>query len=231
MNPNHIPRAPILIAAIFLAGCGGTGSTGLATGGTGGLARGSTDTTGAPAGTSNGTTQQPGGATEQDFTAFTFPLGKGGTLIQPTFPALEGTKFKVLGSHDVQVYELGSEDATQTQDSTTTDLYDADDNVLASVTFTNADPISDGYFWKPITPVVLHPGNTYYVGTFHGVGAGSTYLYDTRPATTPSFLVDLGTFFKTQIQGGTWQRGAGAGSYGTTPARHYNSNFKCLLVQ
>ena len=163
--------------------------------------------------------------------AFTFPVGKGGSLITPSFAAVEGNQFQITGSSIVVVTDLGYESQQSSQIPEPTAIFDASGNVLASATISSADLLSDGYYWKPISPITLTAGSTYYIGSLHGSGTASQYTWNTHTATVPNYLTDLGTYFKvaSTIDGGSWQYGGGTSQYGSGEIRHYVGNFKARI--
>jgi len=161
-------------------------------------------------------------------TAFAFPGGKGGQLVSPGFDAVEGNLFKVSGSSDLRVTALGYEYVGPTQILGQTAIFDANDNVLASTVFTSSDTVADGYYWRNINPITLKAGQQYYIGSLHGTGDGYSYYWNTRTATLPAGLTDLGTYFKdsSSFTVGNWAWGGGTSQYGPGEIRHYVGNFK-----
>lgn len=152
-------------------------------------------------------------------TAFTWANGKGGTLISPSFDAVEGNQIKILGTKDVIVTKLGYEYKSATQVNGITAIYDINGNVLAQATIGTSDTLSDGYYYKEITPLTLKAGVTYYIGSLHGTGDDASYYYAANEAVTPDFIQEVGATFKitSTIDGGTWEPVSGKG--------HYISNF------
>gem|GEM_PF-3672255 len=142
----------------------------------------------------------------QSVSAFTFPEGKGGTLINPSFDAVEGNQFQVVGGKNIVVTHLAYEATGAQQRDGTTAIFDQNGTMLASATITAADSLVDGYYYKEIAPLTLNAGSTYYVGSLHGTGAAGAYIFNTNVASKPSFILDLGTCAKrsSTIEGGTW---------------------------
>ncbi len=164
-------------------------------------------------------------------TVYTFPSGKGGTLTSPGFDAVEGNLFKVTGPSNVSVTALGYEYVSPTQIIGTTGILDANGNLLTSTSFTSSDTIENGYYWRNIQPVTLVAGQEYYIGAVHGAGAAYTYYWNTRTATVPGNISDMGTYFKVSdsFTVGNWQFGGGTSQYGPGEIRHYVANFKVAL--
>lgn len=156
---------------------------------------------------------------------YAFLVQKEGQLIEPSFPAVEGNKFEVTGTHDVRVTKLGYEAARGEASGGITAIFDADGNILASATISSADSLENGYYYKEITPILLSPGAQYYIGSLHTTGAAGAYLHNTHAAATPSFIADLGSAYKgsSTIEGGSW----------TDPGqpRHYVGNFQAHEIE
>ena len=166
-----------------------------------------------------------GGSTNPTVAAFTFPTGKGGTLISPGFDVVEANKFKVAGTKNIKVTALGMEVVMPTQESKTVAIFDAATGaVLASTTVSTADRVTDGYFYKSIFPITLTAGTTYYIGALHHKGTAGSYYHNTQVATLPPYLEDQGTHYKvtSDIATGTWESGGAI--------RHYLAAFESRLV-
>lgn len=162
---------------------------------------------------------------------YAFQDGKGGELIGPSFDAVEGNKFQVAGSN-VIVKALGYEYEAALRQPGPTAIFDASGNVLASTTLSASDNLARGYYWQTIKPITLKAAGTYYIGSLHGTGAASEYIWNTQTAQTPSFITDQGTYFKisSTIEGGSWQYGGGVSQYGPGEIRHYVGNFMAQPV-
>jgi len=156
---------------------------------------------------------------------FTWASGKGGTLIQPSFDAVEGNQFQIVGGKNVVVTSLGYEFKSATQVPGITAIFDINGNVLAQATISNTDPLINGFYYKAITPLTLTSGTKYYIGALHGTGAAGAYYYGTNAASTPAFINELGGSFKvtSTIQGGHWDLPLG-------PKGHYVNNFQAYQV-
>jgi len=161
-------------------------------------------------------------------TAYSFPSGKGGGLISPGFPAVEGNLFQVIGGKDVVVTALGFEDERSPQQTSQTAIFDSSGNTLVVARISSADALADGYYWKQISPLTLMAGHEYYIGSLHGSGSTWDYIWNTHAAQVPPYIADLGTYFKVSatIDGGSWQFGGGTSQYGSGEIRHYVGNFK-----
>ncbi len=159
--------------------------------------------------------------------AYSFPLGKGGGLIQPSFDAVEGNLFQV-GATDILVTALGYEYQRANQGSELTAIFDKTTGaILASASISGTDPLVDGYYYANIAGLTLKAGKQYYIGSLHGHGAGEEYIFNTRTAQTSLGVIDLGTYFKVSstLAGGTWEFGGGSSQYGPGAIRHYVGNF------
>ena len=178
----------------------------------------------------NGTVVVPGPT--DPVAVYTFPGGKGGNLISPSFDAVEGDLFQVSGSANILVTAIGYEVDRTSQQAAPAAIFDASGNVLAVASISSADTVSNGYYWKSISPLPLMAGSQYYIGGFHGSGFGWQYTWNTEFASTPSFVSDLGTYFKisSTIGGGTWQYGGGTSQYGSGEIRHYIANFQARAL-
>jgi MYXO-CTERM domain-containing protein len=158
--------------------------------------------------------------------AYSFPQGKGGILITPSFAAVEGNLFQV-GSQNLYVTALAYENDRPNLQGITAIFNASTGQMLASATITNSDPLSNGYYWQSINPLFLHAGQQYYIGSLHTYGVDGNYIWNTMDATVPSYITDEGTYFKVSstIDGGFWQFGGGQSQYGSGEIRHYVGNF------
>ena len=80
----------------------------------------------------------------------------------------------------------------------------------------------NGYFYKVSTPITLKAGSTYFIGALHSAGAGGGYRHNTNVATVPSYINDLGSWYKVS---GT----IGGGNWASSGARHYVGNFQAHI--
>jgi hypothetical protein len=166
-----------------------------------------------------------GGTTSPVVASFTFPTGKGGTLISPGFDVVEANKFRVTGTKNIKVTALGVEVVMPTQEAKTVAIFDAaTGTILASTSVSTADRITDSYFYKSIPPITLTAGTEYYIGALHHKGVAGSYYHNTQVATLPSYLEDQGTHYKvtSDIATGTWESGGSI--------RHYMAVFESRLV-
>ena len=157
--------------------------------------------------------------------SFTFPGGKGGTLVSPGFDAVEANRFRVTGTNNIQITALGTEVIMPTQESKLVAILDASTGtVLASTMVSTADRVTNGYFYKSIPPITLVAGTEYYIAALHHAGVAGSYYHDTAVATLASYLEDRGTYYKvtSDITTGTWEPGGSI--------RHYMAAFESRMV-
>ena len=152
------------------------------------------------------------------FGAYSFPSGKGGQVIDPSFTATEGDMFQITGSKTVVVTALGVEHADPTQTDRQVAIVDTSGNILATTVISTSDNLVEGYHYKSITPISLTPGKQYFVGELHIAGTQDFYIWNTNVASTPSYIQDIGTCY-----GGLIQTGMGFSTPGTP--RHYSASF------
>lgn len=153
--------------------------------------------------------------------AYSFPSGKGGQVIDPSFSAVEGDKFAVTGTKNVIVTSLGVEHAVDNQTDRQVGLFDGSGNLIVSTTVSTTDPLIDGYHYKTITPVTLTPGSQYFIGALHVENTNDSYIWDTNTATTASYIQDLGTYYSGAAVIVSHMTFNGPGG-----ARHYSANFQ-----
>jgi hypothetical protein len=153
---------------------------------------------------------------------YTWPGGKGGTMGNPSFSAVEGNQFQV-GSKNIVVTKLGYESDRPVNPGGITALFNEAGTVLVQANISSADMLENGYYYKAITPITLTAGSKYYIGSLHGTGASGSCRSETNSASLPPFVTDLGTKFKisSTIDGGHWENSG---------PRHYVGNFKAYQV-
>lgn len=151
---------------------------------------------------------------------FSFPNGKGGQLIDPSFSAIEANQFQISGTKTVEVTALGVELAEANQPARSVGIFDSTGNLIASASVSTTDRLVDGYLYKDIAPVNLTPGNQYYIGALHENGTVDNYYWSTNTASTPAYIQDQGTCYRATsvFQSGTF-------STPVTTIRHYIGNF------
>ena len=157
--------------------------------------------------------------------AYSFPLGKGGTTIDPSFSAVETDAFSITGPHDVQVTSLGIELADPSQSVRQVALFDSGGNILATTMVSTSDQLIDGYFYKAISPVTLISGRQYFIGELHIAGTMDSYTWNTNVATTPSYIRDIGTCY---CATGSITNGMSFSTPGTP--RHYSASFQSRQI-
>lgn len=161
------------------------------------------------------------GAIAQAQILYTWPVTKGGVLAGGGFNVIALNKF-TTNSDTTAVTALGYE-INDNKSVGQVGIFDLNGNRLTSANIDLTTNLEGGYYWEQISPLVLAPNTSYYIGAL--VPIAMRYQWDTNIATLPSGFIDGSTWYSAQ----SWTNNLNNIENSNTK-RHYVGNMRVSAV-